>query len=647
MPTTLSALPRLVDRGGGRPFRLGVLILVAGLALRVSAASAQTHARAYDGWGNNAANPTWGATGDVLLNRCRLGFPDGRGEPAGSDRPNARTVSNIVFAQRESRFGDSRLSDLWWAFGQFVDHDLTLTGDDERERFGIPVPPGDPLFDPDSLGGVSIPMARSAYTLDGLGVRRYANELTAFLDAGAVYGDDETRAAYLRSFSGGKLRTSAGDLPPFNTLSGEYAAPVDPYAPTMAGDDRPGGRVLVCGDVRANENPLLAAMHTVWLREHNRLCDSLAADYPGAGDEELYWHARQLVEAQLQRVVYAEWLPAIGLDLGEGSGYDARVNPAVSNEFAVAAFRLGHTLVGAELLLLAPSESPGGAERLSLREAFFAPTEQLRLGRTDALLRGAAAHRQQALDCAMVDDLRNFLFGAPGAGGLDLAAINIQRGRERGVASFADIRSDLGLPAYVDFAELTGEAADAQRLTEAYGPDGLDDLDAWVGMLAERKTSGELGETVAALLADQFSRIRAGDRFYYEHAGALSRRELAWVAEQTLAGVLRRNGVTGLRVGSSSFHVAGDASGVERVAAAGDLRIRRYGGRLVVEGARAGELLRWRVVDALGRELTGARTQRADEGGAALIELPGGSPLSAYFVEVAGSRGASATVGFR
>jgi len=583
--------------------------------------AAQDERPSLDGFGNNIENPSWGAVDDQLLNRCRVGFADSLSSPAHEGLPNPRTVSNVLGAQPNKVSSQLGLNDLWWAFGQFVDHDITLTEDDEHEFMGIVVPQGDFMFDPDSTGRAMIPMMRSAWDQDAEGVRRYRNEISAFLDGSAVYGSSVERSNYLRSFSNGRLRTSSGDLPIFNTLNGEYAAPVDTTAPAMAGQRSPQQRLLVCGDVRANENSLLASLHTVWMREHNRLADSLALDHQDWTDEQLFEAARRLIRAQLQHVVYEEWLPVLGVEIAGYSGYDASVHPGIGNEFAAAGFRFGHSLVGSELLL---QDSDGSAlpnSPLQLREVFFDPISIIQQNGMEPLLRGAAAHAQQAMDCKVVDDLRNFLFGAPGAGGLDLLAININRGRDRGVASFNVIREDLGLAPYAKFEDLTGELELASLLASLYTD--INDVDAWVGFLIEKKTDG-VGPTLRTHLDDQFSRLRNGDRFYYEAEGQFSATERSWIQQQTLAKIISRNSEA--RLVGESFKVQSAVSSYGKAAFAKtrpDWQARvTPAGAVWVEGLEADAKLSVTYRDLLGRTLIRKDASATGFGESRLLSIP-------------------------
>ena len=533
----MSALPRLAP---------------ALLALFPLLAVAQTpEYRAIDGRGNNPAHAGWGATHDTIVNSCRTNFADGVSAPAGPELPNARVLSNALFAQDQDTPSPERLNDLFWAFGQFLDHDIVFTDGNDEERLDVQVPAGDPILDPEGTGVVTIPVKRSrAMNEDATALRRYPNDITAFIDGSAIYGSDEARAAWLRSFEGGRLLTSAGDLPPFNTLTGEFGGPVDRDAPHMEGMRSPTQRVLVCGDVRANENSLLAAMHTVWLREHNHLADSLAAADPTLDDEAVYQAARRLVAAELQHVVYAEWLPYLDVAQDASAGYDAAVHPGISNEFAAAGFRFGHSLVGSDLVLVDERGREQANSPLALRDVFFDPISVVQTNGVPALLRGAAQHRQQRLDGQVVEDLRSFLFGTRAGGGMDLVSLNIMRGRDRGLATFGQMREDLGLPPVSSFEALTGEGVTAARLAGFY--ESTMDMDPWVGLLAERR-DGMAGPTLRALLTEQFGRLRAGDRFFYTHEGVLTPEERTWVEAQTLSSIMARS--SGVRIGRASFEV--------------------------------------------------------------------------------------------
>src|SRR5262249_52269992 len=151
----------------------------------------------------------------------------------------------------------------------------------------------------------------------------------------------------------------------------------------------------------------------------------------------------------------------------------------------------------------------------------------------------------EALDTQLVQSLRNFLFGQPGQGGMDLAALNIQRGRDHGLADYNTTRAAYGLPRVRSFADITSNPELQQALKQAYG--NVNNIDLWVGAMAEDHVrGGSTGPLVRRILANQFERLRDGDRFWYQRA--FSGQQLSQIEHTTLADIIERNtGVRGLQ----------------------------------------------------------------------------------------------------
>ena len=422
---------------------------------------------------------------DAILNRqCTNAFEDQVSIPAASTRVNPRTLSNLLFAQADRIDNSLNLSDYVWAFGQFIDHDISLVLNDSTEPLAIDVPSQDPIFEEGSI----IPMTRSL-SAPGTGTdpqnpRNYLNHVTSFLDGSAIYGSDDQRGEWLRDpeSSIGKLLVSNGDLLPWNTDSGEFDGVVDSNSPEMENPFPTNPKLFVAGDPRANENPLLIAIHTVFVREHNRICDELAIQNPGWSSDKIYNTARKKVGALIQGITYFEWLPSQGIDIPAYSGYNDQVDPSIFNVFSSAAFRMGHTLINSTIVRM---EDDGGAVddgNIALKDAYFNPTIINLVNGIEPYLKGMATNLQQDFDCKMVDDLRNFLFAPPGSGiaGLDLASININRGRERGLPDYNQVRLDFGLTSISSFIGITGSQETADQLSDLY--DGnINDIDPWVG----------------------------------------------------------------------------------------------------------------------------------------------------------------------
>lgn len=476
--------------------------------------------RSFDGTGNNPYYPDYGATNTPLLDKVPPAYSDGYSTPTGEDRPNPRVISNTLSQQEKDIFDPRGLTNMIWAFGQFMDHDLDLTPELSREEaeaenrlYNIPVPAGDPDLDPDRTGKVIIEV-RDTVFIKGTGngpdnYRQLPNVITSWLDLSSVYGSDEERSQFLRSFQGGQLKTSEGDLLPYNdgTLENDNPREENPTD------------LYVAGDVRVNENAVLASLHTLFMREHNRIAIQLAQVHQNWSDDRLFQRARQLNIAQYQAIIYNEYLPSL---LGEHTlsdyfGYDPEVNPGISRTFSTAAFRFGHSQLSPEIPRLTPEGTEVPEGHIQLAEAFFQSGELVKETNIGPIIRGITSFPSQKVDNKIIDAVRNLLFGfGPNAQGRDLATINIQRGRLNGLADYNTVREYFGLHRVQNFAQITSDRAKQVQLKSLYG--NVNNIDPWVGMLAEDLLPrSSVGPTIAAIIKDQFERLRDGDRFYYEN----------------------------------------------------------------------------------------------------------------------------------
>jgi hypothetical protein len=297
-----------------------------------SSTSSSSAVESIGGTGNNLINPAWGSAGIDLIRIAAAAYADGLSAPAGSSRPSARVISNALSDQTDpldpsqdlNVVNDMGLSDMIYVFGQFLDHDLDHTSPTSGQSFDIAADQaGDPFNPPGS-----IPFTRSEFdpTTGTTGPRQQINDVTSFLDGSMIYGSDAATALALRTLSGGRLKTSPGNLLPLDNST--Y---FPNGAPTMANDANivPSTQLFAAGDVRANENIELTAMQTLFVREHNRIAAQLQAANPSWSDEQLYQQARRTVIAELQIITYTEWLPAL---LGPNAlpaytGYKPNVNP--------------------------------------------------------------------------------------------------------------------------------------------------------------------------------------------------------------------------------------------------------------------------------------------------------------------------------
>ena len=373
---------------------------------------------------------------------------------------------------------------------------------------------------------------------------------------------------------------------------------------------------FITGDGRGNENIGLTTAHTIFHSEHNRLADANMqtildfAKAPGTAVEQaehlaflnewlltpvasvnaatttasLVWDgerifqsAKFVTEMEYQHLVFEEFArkvqPAVNPFVFTNS---ADVDPAITAEFAHVVYRFGHSMLTDTVSRLDNSMT---SNDISLFDAFLNPQAFNASGANAAesagnIIRGMSRQAGNEIDEFVVNDLRNRLVGLP----LDLAALNIARGRAEGVPSLNNARdtffhdtNDPSLKAYiswVDYAEhlknplsivnfiaaygthssitsaltlddkraaaehiVLGDAgAPADRLdflnstgawannaTNGHTITGLNDVDLWIGGLAEAKFEfgGMLGSTFNYVFERQMEHLQDGDRFYY------------------------------------------------------------------------------------------------------------------------------------
>jgi hypothetical protein len=352
----------------------------------------------------------------------------------------------------------------------------------------------------------------------------------------------------------GRLLTSTGNLLPLMASLATSPANVANLPQVTNPNDADQGSLFVGGDERANEQVGLTAMHVVWMREHNRLAELLNAQVPWLTDEQVYQFARAVVGAEIEHITYGAFLPML---IGPSAmppyqGYQPGVDPRIENLFTIC-FRVGHTLLSTQIQMIGPTMHSLASGPLSLADAFFRPDIIVEEAGVEPILRGLSIQKAEEVDPLVIGQVQNFLFGSPGAGGLDLVSFNIQRGRDHGLPSYNQARIDYGLPPASSFQDITSNTDFQRRLTRAYAT--VDDIDPWVGAVSEDHAAGAMvGPLLLAIVSDQFRRTRDGDRFWYETA--LPAALVEWVKTQTLAMVIERNTAIGQELPSDVFTVA-------------------------------------------------------------------------------------------
>ncbi|ELR60992.1 Thyroid peroxidase [Bos mutus] len=468
---------------------------------------------------NNRDHPRWGASNTALARWLPPAYEDGISEPRGWNPhflykgfplPPVREVTRrIIHASNEAVTGDDRYSDLLTAWGQYIDHDIAFTPQSAAPSAPwvgadcqLTCEPRSPCFPiqlpANAAGPACLPFYRSTAAC-GTGTQ------------GALFGN----------------LSSANPRQQMNGLTS-----------------------------------FLDASTVLWLREHNRLATALKALNAHWSADTAYQEARKVVGALHQIITLRDYVPrilgpeAFGRHVGPYRGYDPSVDPTVSNVFSTAAFRFGHATIHPLLLDARFQEHLG--PRLLLRDAFFRPWRLLEEGGVDPVMRGLLARpaKLQVQDQLLNEELTERLFVLSDAGTLDLASINLQRGRDHGLPGYNEWRQFCGLSRLETRADLgaaTANGSMADRILDLYGHP--DNIDVWLGGLAESFLPGaRTGPLFACLVGKQMKALRDGDRFWWEHRAVFTEAQRRELGRHSLSRVICDN--TGLtRVPRDAFRV--------------------------------------------------------------------------------------------
>ncbi|XP_059616310.1 uncharacterized protein LOC132261488 [Phlebotomus argentipes] len=529
--------------------------------------------RSMSGYCNNLRSPNLGQSLTVFARLLPPVYEDGVSKPritsvSGQILPNPRTISSLIHPDISNLH--TRYSLMVMQYAQFLDHDLTMTPihkgfhesipncrscDSPRtvhpECNPFPVPPRDhyyPEVNVTSGARLCFPFMRSLPGQQSLGPREQVNQNTAFLDASQVYGENWCVANKLRGFSGRMNST-------IHPIKGKELLPQSPSHPECKA---PSGYCFIAGDGRASEQPALTVIHTIFLREHNRIVEGLRGVNPHWSGDQLFEHARRILIAQNQHITYNEFLPRIlswnavnlyGLKLlpqGYYKDYNPTCNPAIVTEFAAAAFRIGHSLLRPHIPRLSPNHQPIDPPIL-LRDGFFKPDMILQPGMVDEISRGLVSTPMETLDQFITGEVTNHLFEDRRIpfSGIDLIALNVQRARDHGIPSYNNYRALCNLKRANDWDDLSREIPPEviARFKRLYA--SVDDIDLFPGAMSERPLQGGLvGPTFACIIAIQFRQLRKCDRFWYENedpAVRFSEAQLSEIRKTTLAKIFCEN----------------------------------------------------------------------------------------------------------
>lgn len=380
-----------------------------------------------------------------------------------------------------------------------------------------------------------------------LGPREQINQVTSFLDGSTIYGSSKEEAEGLRTFSLGQLKVQ---------YNKNYDELLSADLNSLDCRNSAGKKCFKSGDVRVNEHPGIASMHTLWVRQHNRLAKTLSNLNPHWNDEQTFQEARRINAAQIQHVTYSEYLPIIlGKEImdkynlgpqpmGFFTGYDINTNPGTANAVAASALRFTASLLPALLNYYEQSGTKVKTEHFS--ESFYKPFSLYEDNMIDHIIRGMTKSHTQSEDVHVISDMTNKMFMNASTGmGLDLVSQIIQQGRDHGLPGYAKWRRFCGLPPisrFEDLGDVMGQAA-VKIIRDSYK--NIEDIDLYTGGLAEVPSKGAVvGPTFACLIGRQMFYYKTGDRYWYENdipPSSFTKEQLNEIRKTTLARVICDN----------------------------------------------------------------------------------------------------------
>src|SRR5262245_43285090 len=500
-------------------------------------APADINTRTIDGSYNDLKKPAMGSVGTRFGRNVspEYTFQDSERELL---EPNPRAVSRQLLT-RDCFSPATTLNVLAAAWIQFEVHDwFSHQPDKAAPPFEVPLADDDPW----PQRPMRIPRTQRDPTSDPARPAFLTYD-THWWDASQIYGSNEAFANDIRAHEDGKLKLDKRGLPPK-----ELDAKVD-----LSG---------VAGNFWVG----LGLLHTLFMHEHNAICDHLRKEYPTWKDDKLYHHARLINAAVMAKIHTVEWTPAIIAHKTTIKGMHANWYGLVGERFTKRFGRIGR---GEVLSGIPGSPTNHFGVRYSLTEEFVAVYRMhpllpdkftFRSATDDALLAdyefpdlAVRQTRARLKELGVANGLYSFGIANPGqltlhnypkflqelhrADGttLDLAATDIMRIRERGVPRYTAFRELFHRTPVRSFEELTQDATKAEELRRVYGE--LDRLDLMVGLYAEPLPKGfGFSDTTFRVFVLMASRRLKSDRFFTDAytPAVYTQTGLNWIHETTM-----------------------------------------------------------------------------------------------------------------
>ncbi|KAK7576086.1 hypothetical protein V9T40_012372 [Parthenolecanium corni] len=498
-----------------------------------------------DGSCNNIDIPSWAQAGTPYVRLLAANYSDGiskfRKSIDGSPLPSARVIRSTLILDKPTP--SKGLNIFFYAFGQFVDHDVTLSRMIESSEpccinhkpvpnlsddvcMPLIIPENDSFYS--KFGVTCIDFKRMQNTkLEGCNVKPIfqINSQTGVMDMSVTYGISDAEVRTLRTGSGGLLKVTNDH----RTSNQEYPLIISgPICPFGGVHRKPQGDCFIAGDERVNQNPELLICNVIFLKLHNLIARHLQSINPHWDDERLFKVARRISIALYQHVITSEYIPVLigprtaalykllPATSGYIRGYDTNLNPQTLVSYAAGAGRGGHSNIVGTMNYKGPDEEN---ESYLLRHKYFNNSFLLRKNMYSNILDAYIKQPCDRQDNFFTDEVNNWMLHTlEEPFGFDLPAVDILRGRDYGLPTYNQFREACGLCRLHTFEELANDIInpeDIKKLKTLYK--SVDDIDYYVGGLMEKPLpDATLGQSFACIQAESFFRWKFGDRLFYE-----------------------------------------------------------------------------------------------------------------------------------
>ncbi|KAK7601754.1 hypothetical protein V9T40_009195 [Parthenolecanium corni] len=505
--------------------------------------------RTIDGSCNNARAPAIGKSNTAYGRLLKASYEDGlytiRSSSAdGKELLSPRLISTSIDSQLVFDFTKTQAMAIW---GLFVAYDMSYTPASNMVNIKTPIicctndgRPLPPRLNHISCAPISVPRSDPFYKKSFQSCMNYVRSLPAmrpdctfgpteqmnqashFLDGSVLYGSTVKKMKSLRTKWGGRLITT------LQKNGAEYPSIANPHK--LPCHLMNSSECFNAGDIRINSQPQLSILHTLFLREHNRIADRLSTMNNHWDDERVFQESRKIVIAEIQHITYRHWLPrllgrkfmsSIGLD-SSPTAYDENVDPTINNEFATAAFPFIGSMIDSYVGLF--KEDRNLSDVNYMKDHFVKTSQTSSVNYFDNVVRGMATQPSLKIDTTYTDALTHYWYTRSGEFGTDLLSLDIQRGRDHGIPAYVHFRKYCNLSEVLSFKDLGNVVVQPiiKRLESVYKK--VQDIDLLVGGISELPAEDAmLGPTLQCIMGQQFLNSKIGDRFFYDNREQVNR----------------------------------------------------------------------------------------------------------------------------